>query len=161
MSSSSICGSDEAVLRNISSLLLIVNPTSEFVTCPRMSSTQTSPWKMNKPVLTATLTALGVPVRPEWTVPELRSLLSEQRDAEKTTSSELKGLSGMKLDQLIQKCKDLNIQLPPKPTRGLLTRMIRDRVPATPTELALSDQNWYGLPCPAHCGASRTTPEKS
>ena len=28
---------------------------------------------MNKPELTATLTALGAPVRPEWTVPELRS----------------------------------------------------------------------------------------
>ena len=51
------------------------------------------------------------------------------------TSSELKGLSGMKLDQLIQKCKDLDIQAPPKPTRGLLMRMIRDGVPATPNEL--------------------------
>ncbi|CAK9111736.1 Copia protein [Durusdinium trenchii] len=94
---------------------------------------QTSPWKMNKPELTSTLVAMGIPVRPEWTVPELRSILSEQK--EKPSTSELKGLSSLKLDQLIKRCKDLNIKIPEKPTRGLLMRMIRDGVPPTETEV--------------------------
>ena len=88
---------------------------------------------MNKPELTSTLVAMGIPVRPEWTVPELRSILSEQK--EKPSTSELKGLSSLKLDQLIQRCKDLNIKIPEKPTRGLLMRMIRDGVPPTETEV--------------------------
>ena len=88
---------------------------------------------MNKPELTSTLVAMGIPVRPDWTVPELRSILSEQK--EKPSTSELKGLSSLKLDQLIQRCKDLNIKIPEKPTRGLLMRMIRDGVPPTDTEV--------------------------
>ena len=76
---------------------------------------------------------LDLGVRPEWTVTELRSILSEQR--EKPSGSELKGLSSLKLDQLIQKCKDLNIKIPEKPTRGLLMRMIREGAPATDTDI--------------------------
>ena len=132
-SSSNIYGSDEAVLRDISSPLSRVTSSTVILHRPRMSSSQTSPWKMNKPELTSTLVAMGIPVRPDWTVPELRSILSEQK--EKPSTSELKGLSSLKLDQLIQRCKDLNIKIPEKPTRGLLMRMIRDGVPPTDTEV--------------------------
>ena len=41
----------------------------------------------------------------------------------------------MKLDKLITKAREAGIEIPAKPTRGLLMRLIRDSVPATPEEL--------------------------
>ena len=79
---------------------------------------------MNKAELVETLIQMGVSVRKEWTVPELRSIVSEQRGADQR--KELKGLS---------KCREMGVDIPPKPTRGLLMRMIRDSVPATQDEV--------------------------
>ena len=74
-----------------------------------------------------TLGQLGIPVRKEWTVLELRSIISEQK--EEPNHNELKGLSSMKLDQLLAKAREAGIEIPTKPTRGLLMRLIRDSVP--------------------------------
>lgn len=70
-----------------------------------------SPWKMNKAELTTRWWNWGC----QWTEPELRSLLMEQRQTT-PVNAQLKGLSGMKLEELVTKCNDLmGLTLPPKP----------------------------------------------
>ena len=113
-------GSDGAVFPDDSSCRhrqVSCLPTPTFL---RMSSTPTiSPWKMNKAELVDTLVQMGIPVRKEWTVPELRSIISEQK--EDPHHNELKGLSSMKLDKLITKAREAGIEIPAKPTRGQRT----------------------------------------
>jgi hypothetical protein len=70
------------------------------------------------------LHALGVDINPSWTVPELRSVLMEQK--EEHQSIRLPGLGAMELEELKQKAVELGIRLPDKPTRGWLMRMISD-----------------------------------
>lgn len=91
-----------------------------------------SPWKMNRPELVETLETMGVTDKKEWTVPELRSILMEYR--EESAQSQLKGISSMKLNELIAKCQDEKIPVPQKPTTRLLMRLVRDNVLCTGDE---------------------------
>ena len=80
---------------------------------------------MKKAELVEELHALGVDINPSWTVPELRSVLMEQKEAHQ--SPHLPGLGTMKLEDLKTKAVELGIKMPDKPTRGWLMRMIRDQ----------------------------------
>ena len=65
-----------------------------------------SVWKMNKDQLTRELTEMGVVVHPNWTVPELRATVKEQREAlypQMEKDDKLKGITQLTLDQLTQK----------------------------------------------------------
>ena len=69
----------------------------------------------------------GLTVHPKWTVPELRSILSEERAKEKKVENNVpKGLSSMTLLELKKAAEDLRIPLPDNTNRGLIMRMIRD-----------------------------------
>lgn len=83
---------------------------------------------MKKAQLIAELTERGITVHPSWTVPELRSILVEQRQLEKPSQEEdrMKGLTKMTLAQLIAEAEKGHIPMPAKPTRGLLMRLLRD-----------------------------------
>ena len=76
---------------------------------------------MKKAQLLAELEETGVVAHSSWTVPELRSLLIEQRQAAAPPKEEdkLKGLSKMTLAQLTEEAKKENIPIPAKATRGL------------------------------------------
>lgn len=101
-----------------------------------MSSTApTSPWKMNKAQLTAALVELEVVVRKEWTVPELRSTLLEQKELLGCTKHKPLGLSHLRLDQLKEKCIQEGLALPEKINRGLLMKMLRDNVAPSGEEM--------------------------
>lgn len=83
---------------------------------------------MKKGQLLAELAERGVTAHPSWTVPELRSILVEQRQLEKPAPEEdrMKGLTKMTLQQLVEEAKKDNLVLPAKPTRGLMMRLLRD-----------------------------------
>ena len=87
-----------------------------------------SPWNMKKSQLLAELGERGVTVHPNWTVPELRSILVEQRPLERPPKEEdkMKGLTKMTLAQLVAEAEKEGIQMPAKPTRGLMMRLLRD-----------------------------------
>ncbi|CAE7239737.1 GIP, partial [Symbiodinium necroappetens] len=100
---------------------------SQFV----MATPQTAPAKqlaisaMKKPELLEELKRHGVPVHPKWTVPELRSVLGEER-AKKQGTTPQKGLSSMTLDELRTTAAELHIDYPKTANKGALMRMIRD-----------------------------------
>ncbi|CAE6922017.1 RE2 [Symbiodinium sp. CCMP2592] len=81
--------------------------------------------QMNKAALLSELQQRNMTVHPKWTVPELRSILSEERAKEKAGNVP-KGLSSMTLDDLKKTAANLNIVLPDNTNRGLIMRMIRD-----------------------------------
>lgn len=89
-----------------------------------------SPWKMNREALLEELNGYRVVVHPQWTVPELRQTVIEQREVRypKEEANPAKGLTKMSLSELVQKAIELNVEMPPKPTRGLLQKLIRDQV---------------------------------
>ena len=64
------------------------------------------------------LEQLGIPIRQEWTVPELRAALLEAKEARGDTTHKLVDLSHMSLDALTEKCAQEGLALPPKPARG-------------------------------------------
>ena len=89
---------------------------------PLMPSLAPSPWNMKKAQLLAELNERGVVVHTSWTVPELRQILIEQRDLEKPPSAvndKMKGLTSLKLQELVDLAEKEGISLPTKPTRGL------------------------------------------
>ncbi|CAL1145601.1 unnamed protein product [Cladocopium goreaui] len=93
------------------------------------ASTVQSVWKMGKEQLTRELVEHGVVVHPNWTVPELRTTVMEQREAlnpRMDKNDKLKGITQLTLDQLTQKAVEEGLSLPPRPTRGLLIRMLRE-----------------------------------
>lgn len=75
---------------------------------------------MKKQELLIELNDRGVPVHSTWTVPELRSILVEQRELEKPNEEDR-----MK-EQLVEAAKKENITIPAKPTRGLMMRLLRE-----------------------------------
>lgn len=82
---------------------------------------------MKKQELLIELNDRGVPVHSSWTVPELRSILVEQRELEKPNEEDrMKGLSKLTLEQLVEEAKKENISIPAKPTRGLMMRLLRE-----------------------------------
>ena len=97
------------------------------------SATRT-PWKMNRSELVARLEELKVPIRVEWTVPELRATLLEALETRGDTKNKLVGITKMTFDQLKEKCLLEGIALPEKPTRGTMMKMLRDNLPPTDEE---------------------------
>ena len=83
---------------------------------------------MKKEQLLVELQERGVVVHRTWTVPELRQILIEQRDLEKPApaNDKMKGLTALKLQELVDLAEKEGIALPTKPTRGLMIKLIRD-----------------------------------
>ena len=83
-----------------------------------------------KAELQAELEAYSVVVHHKWTVPELRSLVIEQRQARGVSSTNkedpMAGITKMTLAQLKTEATKQGLTLPEQPTRGLLMRMLRD-----------------------------------
>jgi hypothetical protein len=62
-------------------------------------------------------------------VPELRQTLIEQTRVEvDATPLALKGLSKMNLADLKTRCDEEGVSLPEKPTRGLMIKLLREKV---------------------------------
>ena len=80
------------------------------------------------------LDELKVPIRAEWTVPELRATLLEALETRGDTKNKLVGITKMTFDQLKEKCLLEGIVLPEKPTRGTMMKMLRDNLPPTDEE---------------------------
>ena len=87
-----------------------------------------SPWKMNRAQLVEELELYEIAIHPRWLVPELRQTVIEQREIRhpRETANPATGLSKLKLEELINKAKELDLVVPPKPTRGILLKMIRE-----------------------------------
>ena len=101
----------------------------------RMSRTAPkSPWKMTRAELIQQLEDLDIPVRYEWTVPELRATLLETLDTKGDHTYKAVGISHMSLDALKEKCSQEGILLPPRPSRGLLMKLLRENTPPTGEE---------------------------
>ena len=124
-----ICGSAAAVFAKARQSA--EKPTLNQCHMPVLSAQPlASPWRMRRENLVNELEGYGVPVHPRWTVPELRQTLIEQREVRfpKGESNPATGLTKLKLEELIAKAKELDIEVPVKPTRGLLLKMIRESI---------------------------------
>lgn len=63
-----------------------------------------SVWKMDKAHLQQELLDNGVPVHSKWTVPELRSMVTETREqisSSRSTTSKVRGLTKFSLAELV------------------------------------------------------------
>ena len=101
----------------------------------RMSRTAPkSPWKMTRAELIQQLEDLDIPVRYEWTVPELRATLLETLDTKGDHTSQggrhLTHVAGRLEGEVQQE----GILLPPRPSRGLLMKLLRENTPPTGEE---------------------------
>ena len=85
-----------------------------------------SPWSLRKDELIVELRRRGIAVHESWSVPELRTLLVERRSDGQDDPVEVKGISKMSHQQLVDECRRLDIKLPEKPTRGHMMLLIRD-----------------------------------
>ena len=92
-----------------------------------MASELPSLWKMRKDAIIAELRSYGVACHERWTLPEVRSILQEQRKerAPPTEEDRMKGISKLSLGELIAKCQECKVTLPAKPTRGALISLLR------------------------------------
>lgn len=94
------------------------------------SATEKTPWKMNKGEIVDALLEMKVPFRKEWTLPELRATLIEEREARGIGKPKSLAMSAMKLGDLEAKCRQEGIPLPPGNfTRGTLMKLLRDNAP--------------------------------
>ncbi|CAE7834160.1 GIP, partial [Symbiodinium necroappetens] len=91
-----------------------------------MASASKSIWDMNKAELIAAASEVGLVYHSSWTTGELRSLLQEHRQAHKEENP-VKGLSSLNVVALREKAGNLGIILPPRATKGMILRMIRDQ----------------------------------
>jgi hypothetical protein len=100
---------------------------------------------MKRSELVEELDRRGIAVHHNWTVPELRSILLEQKELEKPPKGEnpVKGLTKMTLAELSAEATRLEISMPPVPTRGLLMRLIRD-VKSTPGQTLVTFGKFKG-----------------
>lgn len=87
--------------------LVITELRLEAIRMPPSSTTTLSPWKMRKEDLILALEELDVPYRREWSVPELRTTLIEEREKRGMTKpKQLTGLSHMSAAALREKCME-------------------------------------------------------
>ncbi|CAL1132729.1 unnamed protein product [Cladocopium goreaui] len=103
-----------------------------------MSTRATTPslWKMKREELVTALEKLGISVRAEWTVPELRATLIEHQETQGTPNPKVKGLTRLTVDELKDKCAAEGIAMPDsKLTRGLLMKLLRENAPPTGDEV--------------------------
>ena len=83
-------------------------------------------WKMNKMELEAEAFRLGAVVHRSWTTAELRAVIQQHRDLYEPDEEKLpKGMSTMKLEELIAIAESLGADVPQRPTRGIVQHLIR------------------------------------
>ena len=102
-------------------------PKAALLTAPVVTRTK-GLWELTKAELVAEGNARGLWINPDWTVPEIRSMIKEDMDATAApTGNKLPpGISKMDLAELTTTAHQLNIEVPPKATKGVLMRLIRD-----------------------------------
>ncbi|CAE7239464.1 RE2, partial [Symbiodinium sp. KB8] len=87
---------------------------------------KTNVWHMNKTELLSEATRCGLAVSSTWNRDEIRSIIAEHRAAEKGNNDQpIKGMGSMTLEQLKAKARENQIELPAKPTKGWIMRMLR------------------------------------
>ena len=85
-----------------------------------MAAPLPSVWKMVKSDILGELRSYGVPCHDTWLLPELRTILQEQRRARAPPAEvdAMKGISKMTLGELITKCQENKISMPSNPHGG-------------------------------------------
>eukprot|EP00439_Symbiodinium_sp_Y106_P040342 s2167_g4.t4 len=104
-------------------------------------SSRTAPWKMNKVELQQECTRLGIPFHPKWTVPELRHLLTENKE---TAPMFPKRLTSMSLAELRSEAEHVGIGYGPKETKGSIMLRIRDAL--SPDQTLMTVGRHTGVP---------------
>ena len=118
-------GSDEAVFPRSCATKTPLRPL-----LPEFMDSLPALWGMKKRELTQELATYGINAHPSWTVPELREMIKEQREARAPEVKNIKGLSRMTLQDLKGEAVKSNMMLPEKATRGVLMKMLRDQANA-------------------------------
>ena len=119
------CGSGEAVFPS-DPRALAPSPCTQL----RYMDSLPALWSMKRDQLQKELASYGIEPHPSWTVAELREMVREQRDARKNEVTVPKGLSRMSLEELKREAGKASLMLPPKATRGVLIKMLRDQAVA-------------------------------
>ena len=100
------------------------SPDQENSQRPR-SMPSRSPWEMKKGELVETLMSMDVPFTTESTAAELRQLVVNHRKEVKT-ANKLKGLGDLKLAELRDKCREMELTIRSGATRGEMMLAIRE-----------------------------------
>jgi HAMP domain-containing protein len=100
---------------------------------------------MSKTELLAEMTRRGIPASRDWSVVELKSILAEDDKKNSTQDALPKGLTGMKLEELVQEAKKVGLAVGSKETRGSLMRRLRDHH-RTPDETLMTVGRFKGIP---------------
>ncbi|CAE7540486.1 RE2 [Symbiodinium natans] len=87
----------------------------------------------------------GLTVHRNWASEELRAIIREYREthAAADPSEQMKKITKMTLDELKMKADELQVPVPPKATKGLIMRLIRDNL-NTPANELISFGRWRG-----------------
>ena len=109
---------------------------------PVMSSKPVPAWKMTKTELQAECNRLGIPFHTQWTVPELKHILSEHREARPSPLP--KRLTSMTLAELRAEAEHIGIGFGPKETKGSITLRIRDAL--APDQTLMTVGRHTGVP---------------
>ena len=101
---------------------------------------------MRKNELMQELGEYDVLIHPNWTVPELRQLVIEQREARgvgKVLEDPMRGITKLSVKELQERAKGQGILIPEKPTRGLLIKLLQD-ASSTPDETIMGFGKYKG-----------------
>ncbi|CAE7822217.1 GIP [Symbiodinium sp. CCMP2456] len=103
-------------------------------------------WQMTKGQLIAECNRRELAISPEWTCPELRTILMADMDYEKrnTTGAVPKKLSGMNLSELREEAIKMNLPVHDKESKGTLMLRIRDA--AAPSSTVMTVGRFRGTP---------------
>ncbi|CAE7025469.1 GIP, partial [Symbiodinium sp. CCMP2456] len=96
-------------------------------------------WQMTKGQLIAECNRRELAISPEWTCPELRTILMADMDYEKqnTTGAVPKKLSGMNLAELREEATKMNLSVHDKESKGTLMLRIRDAAAPSTTVMTV------------------------
>ena len=109
-----------------------------------MSHSLKPTWQMSKTELLAEGSRRGIPMSRDWSVVELKSILSED-DKKSVTSTLPRGLTSMKLEDLRREAQKVGLPLASNDSKGSLMRRIRD-FQSTPSETLMVVGRFKGLP---------------
>ncbi|CAE7925557.1 GIP [Symbiodinium necroappetens] len=115
-----LCGSAEAFLTELKL------PTALSLHPGMNVAPPTAVWKMTKAQLLQECMRRGLAVNAKWTCPELRTVLTADREYEDNQKKSPKGLSSMNLAELRNEAGRIGMETGPKETRGSLMLRIRD-----------------------------------
>ena len=73
---------------------------------------------------------MGCIARHTWSTGEIRQVVMEKKAAQDGESQVPKGMASMKLEELVNACKDAGIALPSKLTRAQLQLLLRETLAA-------------------------------